>query len=182
MPVPANDITLMLRGLVKGGFLVTDGQGRATTHRVSGSEAVDLALATSLESPSVVRSDGTSDGSGARSKGTSEGTSEGLPVKMPFIRTAAGQKFPAELWELAGIVRSRKKTASETVRSVILSLCNDRFLNLQELAQLLSRSPVDLRERYIRPMIDDGLLERRYPNKPNHEHQAYRTKSQPAGI
>lgn len=173
------DITLMLRGLVDGGFLVTDGQGRATTYRVSGSEAVDLAQEASLEVAPVAGSGGTSDGFGARSDGTSDGTSDGSSLEIPFSRTAAGQILPPELWSLAGTVRSRKKAPSAQLREIILILCADRFLNLQELSQILNRTPNDLRQRYIRPMFDEGLLERRYPTQPNHEQQAYRTK-QPA--
>lgn len=175
------------RAVGQDGFLVTDGQGRATTYRVSGSEAVDLAQETNLEDPSVARSGGTSDGFGARSDGTSDGTSDGLEAssegsspKIPFSRTAAVQILPTELWNLAGAVRSRKKAPSAQLREIIVILCSDRFLNLQELSQILNRTPNDLRQRYIRPMFDEGLLERRYPSQPNHEQQAYRTKSQPA--
>jgi hypothetical protein len=45
-----------------------------------------------------------------------------------------------------------------------------------QIASLLNRSPDDIRFRFIKPMIQEGLLERRYPQQPNHERQAYRTR------
>ena len=74
-------------------------------------------------------------------------------------------------------VSSKGKAKPEVVRSTLLELCSGRFLTLNELATLVNRSTVDLRLRFIKPMVDDDkLLERRYLQQPNHEQQAYRTR------
>jgi len=57
-----------------------------------------------------------------------------------------------------------------------LALCKGRFLTLQQMGELLNRSPQGLRQRYVKLMLDEGLLERRFPQQPNHEQQAYRTR------
>ena len=78
---------------------------------------------------------------------------------------------------MARPVSSKGKAKPEVVRSTLLELCSGRFLTLNELAALVDRSPVDLRQRFIKPMVDDEkILERRYPQQPNHEQQAYRTR------
>ena len=62
------------------------------------------------------------------------------------------------------------------MRQTILALCRERYLSVQQLAALLKRAPDRLRERFIKPMVEERLLERRYPQQPNHERQAYRTQ------
>jgi len=85
--------------------------------------------------------------------------------------------FPEDpaLLAIAHAVRSRGKAADGLVRSTLLILCRDRFLTLKELGGLLNRNLESLRRRFLAPMVQEGLLERRYPSNPNHEHQAYRT-------
>ena len=78
---------------------------------------------------------------------------------------------------MALAVRSKGKVKPDVVRTTLLELCAGRFLTLNELATLVNRSPVDLRQRFIKPMVDEEkVLERRYPQQPNHEQQAYRTR------
>jgi hypothetical protein len=44
------------------------------------------------------------------------------------------------------------------------------------LADLLNRSQKTLRQSYVLRMVREGALEQRYPETPNHPHQAYRTR------
>ena len=58
-----------------------------------------------------------------------------------------------------------------------ISRLHPRELALNELATSVNRSPVDLRQRLIKSMVDEGkILERRYLQQPNHQQQAYRTR------
>ena len=61
------------------------------------------------------------------------------------------------------------------MRNVILQLCQDRFLLLKALAELLNRSPDTLRTHYINPMLQERSLELKYPEQPSHPQQAYKT-------
>lgn len=81
------------------------------------------------------------------------------------------------LLAIADPVRSNRRSSPETTREVILELCRGRFLTLSQLATLLGRSSDSLRQRFVKSMVDDDrVLERRFPQQPNHEAQAYRTK------
>lgn len=141
-------------------MLVPDGQGRATSYRLAGTEAVDLASSVDLESPPA--------------------RSEDLPPRSEDLGIQAEHYDPVKdpvLQEMALPVSSKGKAKPEVVRSTLLELCSGRFLTLNELATLVNRSTVDLRQRFIKPMVDDDKrLERRYPQQPNHEQQAYRTR------
>ncbi|MFZ4778666.1 MAG: hypothetical protein ACOYM3_25135 [Terrimicrobiaceae bacterium] len=142
--------------LVDHRMLVPDGQGRATSYRLAGTEAVDLASTVDLESPP------------ARSEHL-EGRSEHLPLINPM-------EDPI-LLRIADPVRSNKQCSPETTRETIRNLCCGKFFTLNQLASILNRSPDGIRQRFIKPMVDvEKILERRYPQQPNHEQQAYRTR------
>jgi ATP-dependent DNA helicase RecG len=80
------------------------------------------------------------------------------------------------LLKIAAQVRNSKRARADVMRTTILNLCAGHFLTANQLAALLNRSMVDLRHRFITPMIEEGLLERRFPQQPSHERQAYRTR------
>jgi ATP-dependent DNA helicase RecG len=81
------------------------------------------------------------------------------------------------LLQIADPVRSSKHCLPETTRETIRNLCCGKFLTLNQLATLLNRSPDGIRQRFIKPMVDvEKVLERRFPQQPNHEQQAYRTR------
>jgi len=61
---------------------------------------------------------------------------------------------------------------------IILELCQGRWLNRTDLAELLDRNPDGLRSRFLTPMVAHGHLRLRYPDKPNRADQAY-TAGQP---
>ena len=161
------DITILLKGLVDHRMLVPDGQGRATSYRLAGTEAVDLASTVDLESlpPRSEDLPPRSEDLAPRSEDLGTRPEHYDPVKDPVLQ------------EMALPVSSKGKAKPEVVRLTLLRLCFGRFLTLNELATLVNRSTVDLRQRFIKPMVDDEkILERRYPQQPNHEQQAYRTR------
>lgn len=63
-------------------------------------------------------------------------------------------------------------------REIILRLCMLRPWRADELAILLQRSQLYMRQSYLSPMVTQGLLERTYPGAVTHPQQAYRTVQQ----
>jgi ATP-dependent DNA helicase RecG len=61
------------------------------------------------------------------------------------------------------------------VEKTILEMCEDRFVSLRTLAELLGRAPDSVRNHYVIPLVRRGLLVPRFPNHPNHPRQGYRT-------
>lgn len=173
------DITALLKSLVSEGFLEPDGLGRATTYRISGAATLDLAdIVDFTKPPSRSEHLGVSSVHLPPSSEHLAGSSEHLAVDDAGYEPLATLPVDDEkLKRLAEPVRSHGKVSPQITRQTIINLCQSRFLTIQELASLLDRSPDSLRARFIKPMVDDEkVLERRYPQQPNHERQAYRTR------
>jgi hypothetical protein len=79
------------------------------------------------------------------------------------------------LHKIAEPIRSLRKAPRERVEATILRLCEEGFLTLDELAELLDRRKDSLRNHYVNPMLEDGRIEARYKNIRNHPRQGYRT-------
>jgi len=79
-----------------------------------------------------------------------------------------------QLEEVAHQARVKKRIPKQQMRSIILELCDGRWLSKVQIAQLLMRNAEDLRNRYINPMVSEGLLQLRYPETPRRDDQTYR--------
>ena len=90
--------------------------------------------------------------------------------------SSIGNAIKKDLLEIAKPVRSKKRVRKEVIQQTIQELCQGRFLTIQQLGSYLDRVPEDLRARVIKPMVESGKLFRRFPDRPNHEQQAYQTR------
>lgn len=102
--------------------------------------------------------------------GSSPDKGSGLPDKGPGLP----DKEP-DLTEIAAPVRSSRRAKPAVVQATILALCRGRYLTVRELANLLQRQPGTLRDSYLTSLLESGKLELRYPERPNHPDQGYRT-------
>lgn len=62
------------------------------------------------------------------------------------------------------------------MEDVILKLCKLDYPILKDIAEILNHTPETLRIHYLNRMVKGGLLELRYPDKPNHPDQGYKTR------
>lgn len=86
---------------------------------------------------------------------------EGLPAFLHPRVDALGQRTPRDV-----------------LHPLILDICRFReWSTPAELARWLDMHQDSLVQRHLKPLVDAGLLELRYPERPNHRHQAYRTRS-----
>jgi ATP-dependent DNA helicase RecG len=167
------DITALFKSLVDQGMLVPDGQGRATSYRLAGTDALDLAGSVGFESSAP-----SSSHLGGSSSHLNPSSSH-LEGDSPHLDPNSSHLDPQQDVRLLGIaeeVRNTGKIDPQITQRAILELCRGRFLSVADLAALLNRSARGLRDRFVKPLIDEGLLERRFPQQPNHEQQAYRTR------
>ncbi|PUE39596.1 hypothetical protein [Limnohabitans sp. Hippo3] len=72
----------------------------------------------------------------------------------------------------AGTLKAKLATAE--MQALVLRLCDTRWLTTRDLAELLSRDPENLQRRILTGLVNQGLLELRYPGVPNRPDQAYR--------
>ena len=67
----------------------------------------------------------------------------------------------------------------EALRTLILDICRHRdWTTPAQIARWFSMHRRGLANRHLRPLLEAGLLERRYPDRPNTPKQAYRTARQ----
>ncbi|WP_308795972.1 Fic family protein [Tolypothrix sp. FACHB-123] len=68
-----------------------------------------------------------------------------------------------------------KRTEPEEIKNLILELCKIEPRSSSELQSMLKRQRKYLLDQYLKPLIDEGLLEYTIPEKPNDPHQTYRS-------
>lgn len=61
----------------------------------------------------------------------------------------------------------------------LLSVMEDKYYSISQLMEICEKkSRKKFRENYILPALDEGALERKYPNSPNHPRQQYKLTEQ----
>ena len=80
-----------------------------------------------------------------------------------------------ELLSLAEPARLKAKLPTAEMQTLVLRLCDTRWLTTRDLADLLSRDPENLQRRILTGLVNQGLLELRHPGVPNRPDQAYRS-------
>ncbi|MDJ0735030.1 MAG: putative DNA binding domain-containing protein [Nostocaceae cyanobacterium] len=152
------DIGDCLKRLVNKGWLESSGRGRGTHYSLANQEQPDLlSLLPSSEhyEPSSEHY---------------EPSSEHYDLSSEHYQ---------RLKDIAAPVREKGRTNKEVVEQVILEICSEHYLLLRTLAELLGREPDSIRNHYLKPMLERGLLKLRYPEQLNHPQQAYRRVSAP---
>ena len=187
------DISKMLAGLVRKGLLIPEGRGRGMSYRLpwhgpSGKEP-QLGMNTELDlfgegagTPSLAPPlSAESEPLSAESESLS---AESAPLSSESQIAEDSMEW-RELLAIAAPYRKRKRlTAPEDIdgfKAAILGLCKNRFLEGGSIAKLLARNPDDLRRRFLNPMVNDGLLERRHEHL-NAPKQAYKTRASSGNI
>lgn len=195
----ATDLTRMLQNLVQHGFLIKSGNGRGTKYHLPGVNLPDPDIA--FSSAPIVPSN---EGSFARKplelarKPSELGTKptdlandnstdliaepnrgaiiEGLDHPVIYDLQAIDPGLLAGLERIASDLAGSGKVAQDKMRDVILRLSQGHYMSMKVLAQLLDREETYLRQSYLSPMAEQGLLGRAFPQKPNHPGQAYIAK------
>ena len=107
-----------------------------------------------------------------------------MPHLMGELPPDLGE-LPPDLGELPphikeSIAQLGKRPRREPLRAVIYDVCaQGKWMTSAELAQLLNFAQSRLAAAHLRPMVDNGLLERRYPDNLTHPRQAYRAAGIP---
>ncbi|MGL6341511.1 MAG: transcriptional regulator, partial [Waterburya sp.] len=163
------DIGDCLKYLVDKGWLDKTGCGRGTYYSLPTSESTNLlSLLHNNQS-----SQSSSDPLIASSDHLVE-SSDHLTVNSDHL--AESSDHLENLKAIAQPVRDKGKVSPDLMREVILKVCREQFLTLQQLEVILDRTNSTLRTRFLKKMVKEGLIELRYPDRLNHPEQAYRTK------
>jgi ATP-dependent DNA helicase RecG len=74
------------------------------------------------------------------------------------------------------LLKGKKRVSPGLIRQVILMICENDFVSVEEIATMLSRSRDTVSVHYVSKMVKKGLLELIYPENISHPHQAYRAR------
>ena len=177
------DITKMLARLVRDGFLIPDGIGRGMVYFVpwmsrplaSETFAADLPITVALEPQEFNSKCQELD---PKRQELDPKRQELDPKRQELTLPIWGDRAHVsdEEWEelqvIALPVRERGKVGPETMQAVISQLCQNHFIGLLLLSELLGRNEEHLRNRILNVMVNKRLLRRAFP-RPNDPRQAY---------
>ena len=62
------------------------------------------------------------------------------------------------------------------LKSIVLKICENQFLTLKEVANIVGREETYLRKSILSPLVKVGKLELKYPDTIRHKNQAYKAK------
>jgi ATP-dependent DNA helicase RecG len=190
-----HDLTLALQKLVRLDFLRSSGKTRGTVYTLYGvnlptpddvfsPQAIVPASQTSSEHLEASSGDlGGDSGDLTTSSGDLEGNSGDLAgqrngdgclitphLKAPVVDDleVLNVTFRVQLEDLAAEPRIKRKLSQEAMQKAILTVCCDRYLTLNALAQLVQRDRDALRKQHLNGMIKTQKLKLAFPATPNH--------------
>ncbi|WP_374447260.1 helix-turn-helix domain-containing protein [Providencia sp.] len=82
-------------------------------------------------------------------------------------------EFREKLTQIAALSVEKKRLMPAEMRDILLELCSDHYIAISILAQLTERTPQNLRQSHLRGMVQSGVLDLAFPNKPNSPKQGY---------
>lgn len=141
------DITKLLKELCKEGYIIPTGSGRGTKYHLN------MNFGSTNDDTSTIINDDTSVNNDDTSACINDDTSA-LGVRE----------------------MERCRLPREKLEQQILACCKD-YMSLEEIAYAVNRSIPHLKNRILPKMIQEGLLERQYPDIPNHPMQKFKVRN-----
>lgn len=172
----SSDITKALTGLVKDGYLESNGVARNTFYSFVGArpkmnalEDFDLLKGFFHSSEQMALNSEQMTANSEQIAPSSEQT--GLSSEQ---MTSTSQNISLAD-KLADQVKNRSKVTQQTMKTAILEICSTDYVTLKDLADRLGRSPDTLRVHHLNDMVKSGELRYKHSDSPNHPGQAYKT-------
>lgn len=164
-----SELTKILHGLVDKKILKSEGAGKGTFYYLVGEHPIkgDIIQSSSPGDKSFEHLDG-------RNSEQLIIDSEHSTINSEHLDDNSLEHLE-QLQQLAQRIKDSKKSPKNLVSQTILDLCQIKALSLSEMAKLLNRKEDSLRNHYINPLCDQGILKRQYPNILNHPKQKYYT-------
>ena len=189
------EITQILKELCSGGYLVSSGNGRGTHYKLNNGflndklAKVDSKIYHNKSIKQKVDSSNVDSKTASTRKVDSSKVdskkSHNKPIKQKVdsskvdtskVDSKKSHNKPIRRKVDSSNVDS-KKLSSEILYTIILKACVD-FNSLEKIAYKAQKSLSYLKNKIIPAMISEGLLEREFPDIPNHPRQRYRAKKQ----
>ena len=167
-----SDITQLLKTLCQEGYLISSGIGKGTRYIIN-----DRYL--SFEKEASFGYDFSHDYAGSSEFLNVDSSETNVASSATNVASFATNVDSSEsnVASLDVLTKPRRGKASMAqLQGMILSFCKEDYKSLEEIAKGVGKTIKYLKNRFIARMVNDGLLERKYPNIPTHPDQKYRTR------
>ncbi|MBN3196312.1 RNA-binding domain-containing protein [Pectobacterium versatile] len=196
----SREVTLTLPRLVSGGFLIPHGEKRNKSYTLPGQELpspeevfgvnpLSTNTSDSLREQIITDSDPLitdnnsliTDNDEKIRDSEQERDSLGRFVtdKLPYPYIDNLDHLSLELRQqlevASALAREKKRLSNEAMDEIILALCSGHYMPLSVISKLMSRTPQNLREKQLVPLVKMGKIRLAFPHARRHKRQGYIT-------
>jgi ATP-dependent DNA helicase RecG len=166
--VHSRDITLKFQELVRNGMLRSRGGGRSTTYTPRTPDPGPLFARISDTPPTSEATPVAGDATPAPCDATS-------PASHATAARNAATPEPDDATPYAAVARvwQDARVPPNVLDEAIVAVCTGEYLTREEIAEKVNRAVNSLRARSLPRLVKEGRLQLKYPERPNHPHQAY---------
>ncbi|CCW32795.1 putative transcriptional regulator [Xenorhabdus nematophila F1] len=184
----SREVTLALPKLVERGFLISHGEKRDKYYTLPGMELLspdDVFGVNPLSSDKVIITDNgkmitdSEDGlTGNNQSRDEQGRFVTDKLSHPYLDdfSLLNSTLQNKLKNISLPAREKKRLSNEVMDSIVLELCKGHFIPLHVIAMLVDRTPQNVREKQLSPLVEQGKLSLAFPHVKRHKRQGYITK------
>lgn len=179
----ARDVTLALPRLVQKGFLTPVGESKHKFYTLPGISVAtpDQVFANALTSivPNITHSESIITHNEMNITHSDNRDIQGRLVTDLLVKPIIDdlEKLDsvllAELQEIAKPTLGRARLSKEQMIQIIIELCTDQYIEIAQLAILLSRTSQNIRQNYLKLLVENKTLSLAFPQTPTTKRQAY---------
>ncbi|EGR0670175.1 putative DNA binding domain-containing protein [Vibrio vulnificus] len=186
----SRDVTLALPKLVGSGFLTPHGEKRGKSYTLPGvklpspdevfaSNPLSIERNITDSGKMITDSEGLITDKQVSAQLDRDGEGRFISDKLPHPYIDDFERLSPSLQNnlsaIAQPARDKKRLPNEVMDSVVLELCRGHFIPLSIIAKLVDRTPQNIREKQLSPLVAQGKMKMAFPHAKRHKHQGYIT-------
>ncbi|HDY7621291.1 TPA: putative DNA binding domain-containing protein [Vibrio vulnificus] len=186
----SRDVTLALPKLVGSGFLTPHGEKRDKSYTLPGvklpspdevfaSNPLSIERNITDSGKMITDSEGLITDKQVSTQLDRDGEGRFISDKLPHPYIDDFERLSPSLQNnlsaIAQPARDKKRLPNEVMDSVVLELCRGHFIPLSIIAKLVDRTPQNIREKQLSPLVAQGKMKMAFPHAKRHKHQGYIT-------
>jgi ATP-dependent DNA helicase RecG len=167
------DVTKVLGSLRSRELLQMIGGGRGARYQLGPAAASTVGQHVPAHvdrEPALSRTAASSEGSKTSSDSFEQSSDSSKHSSDSFEQSS--DTLSPDLWEISRMARERRHLDAAILAEIVVELCGRTPLSIRDLAELLGRSEVRVRQA-LRALIASGRIAFLYPEQPSHPQQRY---------
>lgn len=172
-----SDITQLLKNLCQEGYLISSGIGKGTTYNLNEdflSQKDPTSSISSKDAKPFLHSTVSSENQHSNNMDSSGLNMESYPSNMESYSSNVESSLTKMESSGEVIKPKRKKTNIVQLQAMIVNVCRTEYKTVEEIAKGVGKTIKYLNNGIIAKMVEDRLLDRKYPLVPTHPNQSYK--------